>query len=108
MSKFNEEKLKNFKQTTCEVEKIVEVFFQDELMRIDKVTKDLRALLKDLNHKVKKLVLIYQQKFREEFQSVRDEYEIFQEEISNSKFEIILSYFLKLLSLIFLEKKIIS
>ncbi len=85
MSKFNEEKLKSFKEKTAEVEKVVEIFFQDELMRIDRVTKDLRSLLKELNHKVKKLVLLYQQKFREEFQSIREDYDKFQEEVKNSK-----------------------
>jgi hypothetical protein len=85
MARFNDENLKNFKETTGDVEKVVESFFQDLLIRIDKTTKDLRALLKDLNHKVKKLVILYQHKFREEFQTVRDEHERFQEDVYKSK-----------------------
>jgi hypothetical protein len=86
MSRISDDSLKNFKQTTGDVEKVVESFFQDLLIRIDKTTKDLRALLKDLNHKVKKLVILYQQKFREEFQTVREEHERFQEDIYKSKY----------------------
>lgn len=86
MSKNNEEKLRNFKEIIGEAEKIVDEFFHAEIEKIDNHTKQLRTLLKELNSKVRKLVLLYQQKFREEFQSAREEYERFQEELYNSKY----------------------
>jgi hypothetical protein len=64
---------------------MVENFFNEELLRVEKTTKELITLLNNLNGKVKKLIAMYQQKFKEEFLSIKDDYEKFQEEMIHSK-----------------------
>jgi tRNA 2-selenouridine synthase SelU len=83
--KNNDEQLKNFKDKIYDVDKIVESFFNEELLRVEKTTKDLINLLNNLNIKVKKLIAMYQQKFKEEFVGIKDEYDKFQEEMIHSK-----------------------
>ena len=81
----NEEQLRNFKDKIYDVDKMVENFFNEELLRVEKTTKELITLLNNLNGKVKKLIAMYQQKFKEEFVSIKDDYEKFQEEMIHSK-----------------------
>ncbi len=79
--KNNDEQLKNFKDKIYDVDKMVDSFFNEELLRVEKTTKDLINLLNNLNVKVKKLIAMYQQKFKEEFVGIKDEYDKFQEEM---------------------------
>jgi hypothetical protein len=85
MKTTTEEKMYNFKEKTAESEIIVENFFQNEIEKIDKISKDLVLLIEGLTVKVKKLIALYQIKFKEQFKSVREEFEEFDNNLKDSK-----------------------
>jgi hypothetical protein len=93
-----DEKLKNFKDKIDDVDRMVESFFSDEISRVEKTTQELISLLGNLNSKVRKLISMYQQKFKEEFAAIKEDYEKFNDEISNCKYLI-------LIYLIYLSRK---
>ena len=94
--KNNDDQLRNFKDKINEVDKMVDNFFGDELMRVEKTTQELTKLLANLNSKVKKLVSMYQAKFKEEFVAIKEDYDKFQGEITTRNknlFLFILNFF---------------
>jgi hypothetical protein len=68
------------------MDRLVENFFIDEMKRVEKTSQELIVLLSQLNSKILKLISMYQQKFKEEFIAVKENYERFQDEIHNRKF----------------------
>jgi hypothetical protein len=81
-----EEKMINFKEKINDSEKIVDNFFNSELDKIETLSRDLTSLIDILTIKVKKLVNLYRIKFKEQFKSVREEYDKFCGGIRDCKF----------------------
>lgn len=77
----NDDQLRNFKEKVNSTGKIVETFFTDELVRVEQATSQLVILLQGLNIKIRKLISMYEKKFIEEFDSIKDEYDKFIEEM---------------------------
>ena len=86
MKKSNDEQLRNFREKINDMDRLVENFFIDEMKRVEKTSQELIVLLSQLNSKILKLISMYQQKFKEEFIAVKENYERFQDEIHNRKF----------------------
>jgi hypothetical protein len=84
-----EEKMINFKEKISESEKVVDGFFNSELDKIETLSRDLTNLIEVLTIKVKKLVNLYRIKFKEQFNSARDEYDRFSDGIKDCKFFLI-------------------
>jgi hypothetical protein len=83
MKKIQEESLKNFKGKIDEVDKTVDIFFHDELIRVEKASQEVINILTNLNIEIKKLISIYQQKFRENFINIKSDFDRFENEILN-------------------------
>ena len=81
-----EEKMINFKEKINESEKVVDNFFNSELDKIETLSRDLTSLIDILTIKVKKLVNLYRIKFKEQFKSVREEYDKFSDGVRECKF----------------------
>jgi hypothetical protein len=81
-----EEKMINFKEKISDSEKVVDSFFNTELDKIETLSRDLTNLIDVLTIKVKKLVNLYRIKFKEQFNSARDEYDKFSHGIKDCKF----------------------
>jgi len=77
----NSEQLKSFKEKISDVDKIIGNFFNEEIERIEKVTSESIDLIKNLRGKIRKLIAMYQQKFKEELINIREDHDKFQDEI---------------------------
>ena len=88
MKRNNEENIRSFKDRVYENERMINTFFEDEMTRVEKTTGDLIEIIRNLNGKVKKLIMMYQQKFKEEFITIKEDYEKFQEEILNCNYQL--------------------
>ena len=81
----SDEELRHFEDKINEVDKMVDKFFVDELKRVDESTKQIIGLLNKLNEKIKKLISMYQQKFKEEFITVKEDYDKFRADMKDCK-----------------------
>lgn len=86
IKRIQDDQLKNFKDKIGEVDKLVYLFFENEMSRVDSATQDIINLLTRLKSTIKKLVSLFQEKFREKFQVVKYEHDKFGEEILNCKY----------------------
>lgn len=80
------EQLANFKEVLSEHEKVVEKFFTGELLRVESATKEIINLLTTLQQKIKKLISLYQNKFKEKFNHIKQEYDNFSRSVQNGKY----------------------
>ena len=81
LKKTQDENLKNFSEKMDSINKNVQSFFEDELIRVESTTKEITVLLSHLTNKIRKLISMYQKKFKEEFEIVKEEYYSFSQEI---------------------------